>query len=113
MSDQILEVLSYRKEGLLNRALPPTLRVASKPGGLDGGKSDVGLVYQRRRPYVVSIMTAFVFRGNGEEAVFETARLIHDHMSALDRYKQMGGPHIEHFTRDGRAHVSLEQLEGE
>ncbi|MDR7468137.1 MAG: serine hydrolase [Armatimonadota bacterium] len=111
VSDQVLRVLTYRKEGLINRALPVAVRVANKPGGLNGGKSDVGLVDQRRRPYVVSIMTAFALRGDGEETVVETARLVHDHMNALDRYKGMGGPHIEHFTRDGHADPALEAEE--
>jgi hypothetical protein len=63
-----------------------------------------------RRPYIVSIMTASVFEGNGAETVVEVARTIHQHMSALDRFKPMGVPHIEHFVRQGR--VSPEWLGG-
>jgi beta-lactamase class A len=103
VSDACLRVLRYPKDGLLNRALGSGAAIANKPGGLNGGKSDVGVVWQRRRPYVVSIMTAFVFQRNGTEEVVEVARLVHEHMAILDKYKPMGVPHVEHFVREGRA----------
>jgi len=103
VSDACLRVLRYPKDGLLNRALGGGVAIANKPGGLNGGKSDVGIVWQTRRPYVVSIMTAFVFQRNGTEEVVDVARLVHEHMAILDKYKPMGVPHLEHFVRDGRA----------
>jgi beta-lactamase class A len=103
VSDRVLEVLSLHKDGLLNRALPANLSIASKPGGLNGGKSDVGIVRLKRRPYIVSIMTAFVFDGNGAEIVIDVARQVHEHMAILARYKPMGVPHVDYFIEQGRA----------
>jgi beta-lactamase class A len=107
VSQACLQVLSLRKSGLLNDALPSDLVIANKPGGLNGGKSDAGWVGLARRPYIVSVMTAFCYQGNGQETVIETFREIHETMAALAKYKPMGVPHADYFVKQGRANPQV------
>jgi beta-lactamase class A len=48
------------KESCLPRPLPEGLRVANKPGELEGVRNDSGIVFTGNRPYVISVMTTFL-----------------------------------------------------
>jgi beta-lactamase class A len=89
---QALEILTKPKEGILNKALPPDLPVANKPGWVEGARCDAGIVYLPRRPYVVAIMSKYAQCSDREheQALIALARLIHRWMSVLDRSNRYG-----------------------
>ena len=68
-----LRLLSLSKADFLSAELPeePGLRVASKPGSLDGARTDAGIIWagrQKERPFIVSAMVAYAHNGKAAEA---------------------------------------------
>lgn len=53
----LLEQLSTGKESYIPRLLPAGVRVANKPGSLDGVRVDAGIVYAAHRPFAMAVMT--------------------------------------------------------
>ena len=64
------KVLSTNKDSWIPRDLPPGLRIANKPGALEGVRNDSGIVFVEGRPYVICVMTSFLRNEReGEEAI--------------------------------------------
>jgi beta-lactamase class A len=64
------QMLSTHKQGYLTHDLPDSLRVASKPGWLDGVRNDSGIVFLDHRPYIICVMTTYLSNERrGEEAI--------------------------------------------
>lgn len=71
-----LRLLCLRKADFLSAELPEErgelgLRVASKPGSLDGARTDAGIIWAGRskdRPFIVSVMVAYAHNGKAAEA---------------------------------------------
>ncbi len=59
MSEDFWNLMCTKKESPLPRLLPDDLRIANKPGELDGVRTDSGLVFLKNRPYVISVMTTY------------------------------------------------------
>lgn len=89
---QAIDILKKPKTGLLNKALPPDLSVANKPGWVEGARCDAGIVYLPRRPYAVAIMSNYAWCSDEEheQRLIALARLIHHWMSVLDRSNRYG-----------------------
>src|SRR5256884_7910090 len=56
-------LLSVHKESYIPRELPEDLRIANKPGELEGVRNDSGIVFTGNRPFVISVMTTYLRRG--------------------------------------------------
>lgn len=56
---RVLELLKRPVHGFLDRAVPPGVAVANKPGWVTGAICDAGIVFLPRRPYAVALMTKF------------------------------------------------------
>ena len=70
MTDDFFKVLSTHKESFIPRDLPEGLKIANKPGELEGVRNDSGVVFVENRPYVICIMTTYLRRErDGEEAI--------------------------------------------
>jgi beta-lactamase class A len=64
------QVLSTNKASWIPRDLPADVRVADKPGALEGVRNDSGIVFVEGRPYVICLMTSFLRNErDGEEAI--------------------------------------------
>lgn len=89
---QALEILKKPKDGILNKALPPDVPVANKPGWVEGARCDAGIVYLPRRPYALAIMSKYAQCSDEghEQALITLARMIHRWMSVLDRSNRYG-----------------------
>ena len=90
------KVLSTNKDSWIPRDLPADLKIANKPGALEGVRNDSGVVFVEGRPYVICVMTAFL--GNerdGEEAIsklsLETWRMF-DRLSRATEYGRVVSP---------------------
>jgi len=90
------KVLSTNKDSWIPRDLPADLKIANKPGALEAVRNDSGVVFVEGRPYVISVMTAFL--GNerdGEEAIskisLEAWRMF-DRLSRATEYGRVVSP---------------------
>ncbi len=57
MTDDFFKVLSTHKDSWIPRLLPDGLKIADKPGALEGVRNDSGVVFVDKRPYVICVMT--------------------------------------------------------
>ena len=87
MTDDFFKMLSTHKDSWIPRNLPEGLKIANKPGALEGVRNDSGVIFVENRPYAISIMTSYLRRErDGEEAISNIS---------LDAYRM--------FDRLGRA----------
>ena len=59
MTDDFFRLMTTKKESPIPRLLPDDLKIANKPGELDGVRCDSGLVFEKNRPYIISVMTTY------------------------------------------------------
>ena len=70
MTADFFKVLSTHKDSWIPRNLPDDLKIADKPGALEGVRNDSGVIFVDRRPYVLCVMTTYLRRErDGEEAI--------------------------------------------
>jgi len=70
LTDDFFKVLSTKKDSWIPRDLPEDLKIANKPGSLEGVRNDSGVVFLENRPYVLCVMTTYLRRErDGEEAI--------------------------------------------
>jgi beta-lactamase class A len=70
MTDDFFKVLSTHKDSWIPRDLPDDLKIANKPGALEGVRNDSGVVFVEKRPYILCVMTTYLRRErDGEEAI--------------------------------------------
>jgi beta-lactamase class A len=100
--ERFFQMLSTHKTGYLTPDLPENLRVANKPGWLDGVRNDSGVVFLEHRPYVICVMTTYLANERrGEEAVASisvAAYRMFDRLARASEYGRMilpsnGDPH--------------------
>jgi len=74
MTADFFKVLSTHKDSWIPRNLPDDLRIADKPGALEGVRNDSGVIFVDKRPFVLCIMTTYLHRErDGEEAISNIA----------------------------------------
>jgi beta-lactamase class A len=70
MTDDFFKVLATHKDSWIPRDLPDDLKIADKPGALEGVRNDSGVIFVNNRPYVLCVMTTYLRRErDGEEAI--------------------------------------------
>jgi len=70
MTDDFFKVLSTHKNSWIPRNLPEDLKIANKPGALEGVRNDSGVIFVDKRPYILCVMTTYLRRErDGEEAI--------------------------------------------
>jgi beta-lactamase class A len=79
-----LAILTKPKRTAFTRTLPDNIRIASKPGDLDGVVVDAGIVFIERRPYIAAFMCTYLLDGTaGEQAIGEASRAVFDYFDRL------------------------------
>jgi beta-lactamase class A len=70
LTADFFKVLSTHKDSWIPRDLPDDLKVANKPGALEGVRNDSGVIFVDKRPYILCVMTTYLRRErDGEEAI--------------------------------------------
>src|SRR4030088_1028803 len=70
MTNDFFKVLSTHKDSWIPRNLPDDLKIADKPGSLEGVRNDSGVIFIDKRPFVLCVMTTYLHRErDGEEAI--------------------------------------------
>lgn len=87
----LLDVAATPKSSPFRRPLPAGVRVADKPGSLEGVRAVAAIVELKHRPYVVAIATAFLRREeDGEDAIAEISKALYETFDRLDRASELG-----------------------
>jgi beta-lactamase class A len=74
MTDDFFRVLSTHKDSWIPRNLPDDLKIADKPGALEGVRNDSGVIFVDKRPFVLCVMTTYLHRErDGEDAITNIA----------------------------------------
>jgi len=91
MTDEFFEMLSVHKESYIPRELPEDLRIANKPGELEGVRNDSGIVFTGNRPFAISVMTTYLRREkDGGDAIVRIATAAYQMFDRLSRASQYG-----------------------
>jgi beta-lactamase class A len=97
LTEDYFNLLSVHKESYIPRELPEDLRVANKPGELEGVRNDSGIVFTGKRPYVISVMTTYLRRErDGGEAIIKISNAAYqmfDRLSRASDYGRVISPH--------------------
>jgi beta-lactamase class A len=97
LTEDFFNLLSIHKESYIPRELPEDLRVANKPGELEGVRNDSGIVFTGKRPYVISVMTTYLQRErDGGEAIIRISNAAYqmfDRLSRASDYGRVISPH--------------------
>src|SRR5260370_1497434 len=60
LTEDFFNLLSIHKESYIPRELPEDVRIANKPGELEGVRNDSGIVFTGNRPFVITLMTTYL-----------------------------------------------------
>jgi beta-lactamase class A len=91
MTDDFFKVLSTHKDSWIPRNLPEDLRIANKPGALEGVRNDSGLIFVDKRPYVLCVMTTYLRREHdGEEAISDISLAVWRMFDRIARASEYG-----------------------
>jgi beta-lactamase class A len=91
MTDDFFALLSVHKESYIPRELPEDLRIANKPGELEGVRNDSGIVFTGNRPFAISVMTTYLRREkDGGDAIVRIATAAYQMFDRLSRSSQYG-----------------------
>ena len=75
------------------------MRVANKPGELEGVRNDSGIVFTGNRPYVISVMTTYLQREKeGGEAIIRISNAAYHMFGRLSRASEYGRVISPHDT---------------
>src|SRR5580698_9861794 len=89
--DDFFNVLATGKNSWIPRDLPADLRIANKPGELEGVRNDSGIVFVKNRPYVICVMTTYLARERaGEETISRISRSAYELFDRLSRASDLG-----------------------
>jgi beta-lactamase class A len=89
--DSMIGVLQKGKSSAMLRGIPSGVKVASKPGDLDGVRVDAGIVEVPGRPYIFVAMTSWLGpREDGERAIEQASRAAYEYFSRLATSSEYG-----------------------
>ncbi|HEY0746408.1 MAG TPA: serine hydrolase [Steroidobacteraceae bacterium] len=89
--DDFFNVLATHKDSWIPRDLPADLKIANKPGELEGVRNDSGIVFVKDRPYVICVMSTYLKSERaGEETITRISRLAYDLFDRLSRASDLG-----------------------
>jgi len=88
---RFFQMLATHKMGYLTRDLPEDLRVANKPGWLDGVRNDSAVVFLEHRPYVICVMTTYLANERrGEQAIASISAAAYQMFDRISRASEYG-----------------------
>ena len=83
-------MLATPKNSWIARYLPEDLRIADKPGDLQGVRTDSGVIFASR-PYILCVMTTYLRdERDGEEAIGQISRAAYRMFDRLGRASEYG-----------------------
>ena len=91
MTDDFFKVLSTHKDSWIPRYLPEGLKIANKPGSLEGVRNDSGVIFLEHRPYIICVMTTYLrHESDGEDAIAHISQAAYRMFDRLSRASEYG-----------------------
>ncbi len=91
MTEDFFKMLTTHKESFIPRDLPPDLKIANKPGELEGVRNDSGIVFAANRPYAICVMTTYLRNErSGEDAISRVSAVAYQMFDRLGRASEYG-----------------------
>ncbi len=85
------KLLSTPKDSSIPRLLPDTLQIANKPGELAGVRNDVGIVFVKDRPFIISVMGTYLRDERaGARAISEIALAAYEYFDIVAAASDLG-----------------------
>jgi beta-lactamase class A len=78
VSQNVLAILTKKKEGNLTKYLPADVKVANKPGGIEGVTCEWGIVFLPRHPYVIVVMSNYNLK-TAQESIAQISKIVYEH----------------------------------
>ena len=90
LTDDFFRILATPKDSWIPRYLPEDLKIANKPGSLEGVRNDSGVIFASR-PYIICVMTTYLHNErDGEEAIAQVSRAAYRMFDRLGRASEYG-----------------------
>src|SRR5262249_31814385 len=90
LTADFFNMLATHKDSWIPRYLPEDLKIANKPGALEGVRNDSGIIFASR-PYVLCVMTTYLRNErDGEEAIAQVSRAAYGMFERLGRASEYG-----------------------
>ncbi|MGB9605950.1 MAG: serine hydrolase, partial [Bryobacteraceae bacterium] len=86
-SREMIEIMKAVRASM-RKAVPPEVPVASKPGDLPGVRCETGIVFLPSRPFVLSVMGAYLEEKT--DPVDAVTRIVYRHFERLARSNRYG-----------------------
>lgn len=87
----LLDLLSTPKDSYMPRLLSDDVRIANKPGSLEGVRNDIGILFAPNRPFVLAVMSSYLTNERaGEMAIARIARIAYSFMDRIGRATPYG-----------------------
>ena len=91
LTADFFKMLSTGKDSWIPKDLPGGVRVADKPGALEGVRNDSGIVFVEGRPYVICVMTSYLRdERDGEDAIRKISLLTWRMFDRVSRASDLG-----------------------
>lgn len=91
MTDDFFTMLATHKDSWIPKQLPSSLRIADKPGALEGVRNDSGIVFVRGRPFVLCVMTTYLSdERDGEQTISKIAAAAYTMFDKFARTSEYG-----------------------
>jgi beta-lactamase class A len=91
MTEDFLTMLSTHKDSWIPRDVPSDVRIADKPGALEGVRNDSGIVFVQNRPFVICVMTTYLRNErDGEKAISRIAAAAYSMFERLGSASEYG-----------------------
>ena len=90
LTEDFFRILATPKDSWIPRYLPEGLKIANKPGSLEGVRNDSGVIFASR-PYILCVMTTYLRNErDGEEAIAQISRAAYRMFDRLGRASEYG-----------------------
>ncbi|MGC1660770.1 MAG: serine hydrolase [Candidatus Acidiferrales bacterium] len=90
-TEDFFKMLATPKASWIPNGIPPGVRVADKPGVLEGVRDDSGIVFAQNRPFVICVMTTYLKNErDGEQAIGSIAASAYSIFDRLGRASEYG-----------------------
>jgi len=88
---EFFQTLSLPKDSPLQQAVREGVAVADKPGELEAVRCDSGLVFLKKHPYIICVMTTYLSpEVDGNSTIRKIGRLVFNHFDRLERSSEHG-----------------------
>jgi len=96
LTDDFFKVLATHKDSWIPRDLPEGVKIADKPGALEGVRNDSGVIFVDKRPYILCVMTTYLrHERDGEQAISKislAAWRVFDRIARASEYGRVISP---------------------